>query len=72
MNANSNGLERASQFRVAEVEYAYFTRPNPLYRPPQPWQRDPGFKYAKISLPAGKFKTVDEALTAYRKAFHVH
>ena len=59
-------------FRVAEVETAFFIRPNPLYRPRPAWKVDPGFSYARISLPKGKFATVDAALAAYRKAFHVH
>lgn len=61
-----------NQFRVAAVESAFFIKPNPLYRPPPVWRADPGFSYARISLPKGKFATVDDALKEYRKVFHVH
>ena len=59
-------------FRTADVETAFFIKPNPLYRPRPVWKTDPGFSYARISLPKGKFATVDEALKEYRRVFRVH
>lgn len=73
MSNESNRYDNIDNFRVAEVELAYFYKPNPLYRPPRTWNSrfDPGFAYSRISLPKGKYATVDEALEAARKAFHV-
>lgn len=58
--------------RVAEVSEAFFYKPNPLYSYRQSWRKDfdQGFSYAKISLPQGKYSTVEEALEAVRKKFY--
>jgi hypothetical protein len=71
MSYESQRYERVENFRVEEVSEAYFYKPNPLYKPRQHWQRDEGFSYAPISLPKGKYATVEEALEAVRKKFHV-
>lgn len=73
MSREAQRLSTIENFRVAEVTEAYFYKPNPLYRPPQPWSKkfDPGFSYAKISLPKKKYASVDEALEAVREAFYV-
>lgn len=73
MSYEANRYSTVENFRVEEVAMAYFTKPNALYRPPQRWNNsfDAGFAYSRPSLPKGKFTSVDEALEAVRKAFHV-
>lgn len=73
MSYESKRYEQVENFRVDAVAEAYFYKPNPLYRPPQPWSKrfDEGFSYAPISLPKGKYATVEEALEAVRKKFYV-
>lgn len=69
-------FERAMQYRVEVVAESFFTRPNPLYRPPP---QSGVIIYGNVALRALKKEcikkrcgTIDEVLAEYRKVFHVH
>ena len=67
MSYESRRYETVEQFRVGEVQEAFFYRREPLLRSEAPWQIDEGFKYSKASLPKVKSKSIDELLEETRK-----
>lgn len=67
MSHESSRYDTVSKFRVEDVEQAYFSKSEKLYRVVK---QDEGFRYELGGLGKKKFGSIDEALTAVRKAFH--
>ena len=67
MSYESDRYDEVKNFRVEACERAFLFRHEPLLKSVKPWELDPGFTYSGVSLPKGKFASVEAALEAARK-----